>query len=316
MLERLLSALATAGLAIGLVTVPVLPSTAAELHCTDEDTADDDATPYYNGLFDSSHALSPATLANYVPQGLTTWRNYFGTGHDLLLMSAYAANDGRAILQGVDQRDGSLTHRAVINTGHAGGVAVHGGYVYVSGPSNTVRKYEASAVASRLRTGQGDALDGTSAGDVYGAGFLAIDGDTLFAGRFSETGREWMGKYTIRADGNLSAQVGNLVQVPSKTQGLLVLNDHFVFSSSWGRNNRSNLYVVGRGYRYLDSANEAGQLRCFRAPTMTEGVTASQGKIYLSYESGAAKYANADDKPDRIIRNLHVATRSDLPLLP
>jgi hypothetical protein len=80
--------------------------------------------------------------------------------------------------------------------------------------------------------------------------------------------------------------------------------------------NRSNLYVVGRGYQHLDNAHADGKLRCFRAPTMTEGVTASQGKIYLAFESGAAKYADSDDKPDRIIRNLHAAQRSDLPLLP
>ncbi len=101
-----------------------------------------------------------------------------------------------------------------------------------------------------------------------------------------------------------------------KTQGLAVLEDYFVYSTSYGRTNRSNLYVVRRGYTQLDEANKDDMLKCFRAPTMSEGVTLSQGKIYVVYESGAAKYANGTPKPDRIIKHLHVASKSDLPLIP
>lgn len=316
--RRLHGLLATAALGAGLLALPAGPAAAA-ITCIDANTADDEATPYYSARFDPSHALSQATLDAYVPQGLTTWNNYYGPGHDLLLMSAYngAGDDRRAILQGIDQRDGSLTHRVVINTGHAGGVAVHGGYVYVSGSNNdVVRKYDAQAVASRLRTGSGGALDGTVAGNVYGSSFLAVHDGTLFAGKFNNQGRDKMGRYPIRADGNLADRTGAWIEVPTKTQGLAVSDSHFVYSTSEGRNNRSNLYVVARGYGDLDVADREGKLRCFRAPTMTEGITFSAGKAYLVYESGAAKYAEDDDKPDRIIKRLHVAGRGELPFNP
>ncbi len=316
--RRLNGLLGAAVLGTALLAMPAGPASAA-ITCIDAGTDDDTATPYYSARFDPSHKLSQATLDAYVPQGLTTWRSYYGPGHDLLLMSAYngAGDDRRAILQGIDQRDGSLTHRVVINTGHAGGVAVHDGYVYVSGANGgVVRKYDAQAVASRLRTGTGGALDGTVAGDVYGSSFLAVHDGTLFAGKFNPDARDKMGKYPIRADGNLGDRTGGWVAVPTKTQGLAVSDTHFVFSTSEGRNYRSNLYVVARGYGDLDDAQADGKLRCFRAPTMAEGITFSQGKAYLVYESGAAKYAEAGDKPDRIIKRLHVASRDDLPFSP
>ena len=317
--RRLNGLLGAAVLGTALLAMPAGPASAA-ITCIDAGTDDDTATPYYSARFDPSHTLSQATLDAYVPQGLTTWRSYYGPGHDLLLMSAYngAGDDRRAILQGIDQRDGSLTHRVVINTGHAGGVAVHGGYVVrvrrerrASCASTTPRRWRAGCAR-----GTGGALDGTVAGDVYGSSFLAVHDGTLFAGRFNPDARDKMGKYPIRADGNLGDRTGGWVAVPTKTQGLAVSDTHFVFSTSEGRNYRSNLYVVARGYGDLDDAQADGKLRCFRAPTMAEGITFSQGKAYLVYESGAAKYAEAGDKPDRIIRRLHVASRDDLPVQP
>lgn len=49
---------------------------------------------------------------------------------------------------------------------------------------------------------------------------------------------------------------------------------------------------------------------------MAEGVIVSQNKVYLSFGSGASVYTGSSDKPDRIVKHLHVAQRSALPLIP
>lgn len=328
MRTRTAAVAAVLGLTIAALLAPTAttPAHAIEtIHCTNEDTADDNATPYFDSIFDPSHYLSQNVLNTYVPQGLTTWRNYYGAGHDLLVYTAYHEDEGgrRAVIQGIDQRDGSLTHYVPIGSGHAGGVAIYDRWAFVSGPNNTVRRYLLSNLAARFSGRETGALDGAEAGTVYASSFLAIEGNTLFAGRWSGDAndgtahRDRMYRYSIDGNGNLSriGDASDFIEVPKRTQGLLVLPNYFVYSTSEGRNNRSNLYVVRRGFKWLDSANP-DDLRCFRAPTMTEGVTISQDRVYQLFESGADKYANALDKPDRIIKRLYWADREELPLIP
>ena len=111
--------------------------------------------------------------------------------------------------------------------------------------------------------------------------------------------------------------------MPKKTQGLAVLDNYFVFSTSLGRHHRSNVYVIKRGYSKLTTSYKNKNLRCVRIPTMSEGVTVSNGRIYQLFESGADCYANDEvdcrtqankplGKPDRVIKRLHRISRSTL----
>ena len=325
MTRRLLQLLVAATTATLLVPLSAAPSIAAdadpEIDCINEDTKDKEATPYYDARFEQGPELSPALLQRFIPQGLTTWRNYYGDGQDLLVYTGYH-EDGdtrRAVIQGVDPRDGSLTKSVRIGPGHAGGVAIHGEWAYVSAPQKQVRRYRLTELALRFQGLETDAMDGLEAGDVVGAAsFLAVYGDILFVGMYEQESRSTMAKYQIRENGTISNQVGNTIEVPANTQGLLVLPEYFVYSTSFKRTKRSNIYVVKRGYELLDNAVAAGQLECFRAPTMSEGVTISQDRIYLLFESGASHYADDEDDrgvPDRVIKHLHWADREELPLL-
>jgi hypothetical protein len=102
--------------------------------------------------------------------------------------------------------------------------------------------------------------------------------------------------------------------VPRKTQGLVVTEDLFIYSTSHGRNNRSNIYVVRRGEGSSDL--DTARMFCFRSPSMSEGLTVYGNDIYVAYESGAAYYSQASDKPDNIIEDLHKAPLSKLESLP
>jgi hypothetical protein len=65
--------------------------------------------------------------------------------------------------------------------------------------------------------------------------------------------------------------------------------------------------VVKRGQKDLDAA----ALSCFRAPSMTEGITEYNGIAYLVYESGSYLYAS-DPATLNVIPRMHKATISSL----
>jgi len=325
LLLQLLLAATTATVLVPLAAAPAAAEPNIEFECTDHDTPDSNDTPYYDARFEPGQPLPQSVLDEYIPQGLTTWRNYGGPGEDLLVYTAYHEDGGdrRAVIQGVNPSNGLLTNVVEIGMGHAGGVAIHGDWAYVSAPDKKVRRYGLENLRDHFTGAKTGPMDGRPAGDVVGpASFLAVDGDTLFVGKHDKDKRSSMHRYQIDPEnGTISGPVGDSIRVPMKTQGLLVLKDHFVYSTSRGRDNRSNIYVVGRGYRQLEPAFEAGQLECFKAPSMSEGITISQGRVYLVFESGASYYENNEDgsdlgAPDRVIKDLQSVDRDLLPLSP
>ena len=290
-------------------------------HCLNDNTDNGDATPWFNNHYDASWALSRSLLDRHIPQGLTAWRSYYGAGKDLLVYTAYSQSDGRARIQGIDPRDGSKTNFARLQVGtHAGGVAIVDRWAFVPGANpGGVRRYSLSRLADIFANGpSSDALDGAYAGDVVGTGFMTQAGNTIYAGTFNSDGLGKMRTYSVDADGDLHATSG-IIEVPKKTQGLLVLPDYFVFSTSEGRDNRSNVYVVKRGYSSLATSYNNGNLRCVRIPSMAEGVAGTGGQIYQLFESGADCYRYNEPEcsastgtPDRVITHLYRIPRSTL----
>jgi hypothetical protein len=288
--------------------------------CLDDATPDDTATPWFDANYNPSWALSRSLLDEHVPQGLTTWPAYYGAGKDLLVYTAYSQSGGRARIQGIDPRDGSQTNFAQLQAGtHAGGVAIVGKWAFVPGANEgAVRRYKLSRLADIFAHGpSSDALEGAYAGDVVGTGFLTAEGNTIYAGTFNENGLGVMRTYSVDANGDLHQTSGD-IQVPKKTQGLLVLPNYFVFSTSYKRTKRSNIYVVKRGYPALATSYNNNNLRCVRAPVMSEGVALADGNIYQLFESGADCYrynetaCSGDGAPTRVITHLYRLPRAAL----
>jgi hypothetical protein len=290
-------------------------------HCTDDNTSDPNATPWFNNHYDASWALSRSLLDQHIPQGLATWKNYYGSGKDLLVYTAYSQYDGRARIQGIDEADGSLTNYARIRKGHAGGVAIIGQWAFVSGPDATsVYRYRLDKLADVFAgRASDDVLDGALAGTVDANSFLASEGSVLYAGEFNQYGLGTMHRYAVNLTTGELGAAGAAIQVPKKTQGLTVLPNYFIFSTSWGRHNRSNVYVVERGYSTLQTSYDNGNLRCVRIPTMSEGVTLSNNRVYQLFESGADCYRynepecySSTGTPDRVITHLYRTPRITL----
>ena len=324
MFRKLYGAAAAITLAAAAVTtVAAGPAGAADpdFRCTNSSTSDSNATPWFDNHYTVSWAVSRSLLDRHIPQGLATWKDYYGAGKDLLVYTAYGQDGGRARIQGIDEADGSLTNYANIRGGHAGGVAIIGSWAFVSGPDGTsVYRYRLDNLADVFAgRAADDVLDGALAGRVGANAFLASEGNVLYAGSFNNDGLGSMHRYAVNlTTGDLGGASAS-IEVPKKTQGLTVLPNYFVFATSEGRDNRSNIYVVKRGYSHLVTSYDNGNLRCVRAPSMAEGVTLSNDRIYQLFESGADcyRYNEAECRqptgtPDRVITHLYRTPRSAL----
>jgi hypothetical protein len=268
--------------------------------------------PFYDGpsaskVYDARFSGSAAVpnLGSYTPQGIGTWWNWDGS-KDLLLVTSYRKGANSQII-GIDPATNKTVGVVAIAETHGGGITTSNGWAFVQGSTNGIRKYKLSALKTAMKAAGTPYLKSVgSERKVYGASFLTSYGGYVWSGKFNDKGRDKMYQYKINADGSLTT-VNKAWEIPTKTQGLLVTGSHFVFSTSYGRDKRSNLYVVRRGQPDLDKA----KLSCFRAPSMAEGITEYGGKAYLVFESGSHLY-RGDSKTLNVITHLHKATIASL----
>ncbi len=301
----ILTALITSATAL----TAALPASAA-ITC---DTATSGGSTFYDGpsasyKYDArfSNSASIPNLSTHTPQGAGTWYNWDGSGKNLLLVASYRTGADSQIY-GIDPATGSTVGVVAIAESHVGGITVSMGWAFVSGQGSSIRKYSLTALRDAMKAAGTPYLTQVgTARDVAASSFIGSYGDSLFSGSFNETGRGVMYEYKIAADGTLTTVAGAW-EVPTKTQGLTVTAGHFIYSTSYGRTNRSNVYVVKRGQKDLDAA----ALSCFRAPSMTEGITEYNGTAYLVYESASHLYGS-DPNTLNVIPRLHKASITSL----
>lgn len=268
------------------------------------------ASYQYDRKFTKGPVIPKRELDRDTPQGAATWSNWDGS-KDLLLVASYGNKGQNAHILGIDPSSGKTVGTVAIAESHVGGITVAKGWAFVQGRNTgkweTIRKYRLSSLKAAMKKSGVPYLRQTGkARNVYGADFMSSYGGYLFSGKFNDKSRSRMYAYTIHNDGSLTTHTPSW-EVPTKTQGLLVTGKHLIYSTSWGRDKRSNIYVVKRPGTDLDRAS----LYCFRAPSMTEGITAQGGKAYLVFESASHVY-RGDPKTRNVIPRLHKATASSL----
>ncbi|TDD19798.1 hypothetical protein E1218_23345 [Kribbella turkmenica] len=308
-MARRASALLTAIFTTATVLTAALPASAA-ISC---DSATSGGPTFYDGpsasyKYDArfSNSASIPNLSTHTPQGAGTWYNWDGSGKNLLLVASYRSGANSQIY-GIDPSTGSTVGVVAIAESHVGGITVSKGWAFVSGQGSSIRKYRLTALRDALKAAGTPYLAQVgTARDVAASSFIGSYGNSLFSGSFNADGRGVMYEYKIAADGTLTTVAGAW-EVPTKTQGLTVTANHFIYSTSYGRTNRSNIYVVKRGQKDLDAA----ALSCFRAPSMTEGITEYNGTAYLVYESASHLYGSDPDTLN-VIPRLHKASITSL----
>jgi hypothetical protein len=316
--------LAAALTALSLATLgplaPAAPATQSPAVTTvqsgpacDESQPPGEAPPYegrsvsrlYDGVFSSGPAIP--YLNERVPQGLTTWPNWDGKGHTLLLLGMYRPSDD-SYLVGIDPDSGRTVGAVRIDESHLGGIGVLGDWLITqSDPESggqAVRRYS----LERLRTKMRDAVlfdyvpHLNAVGDpqpVDGASFMDVADGSLWMGRYSRFTPAEMFRYAVDNAGTLR-RTGGPWPVPPRSQGLLVTPTHVLIASSDGTNH-------GQLRAYRRSAEpEADPIGCLWTPSLPQNLTLDHGRVFAAYESGAAYFLSRPGFLNRI-GHLHTA---------
>lgn len=307
----------SAMVAVGAVAVPQesVPTLAQAAAITCQSGGDAWASPTYTRTF-TGRTDGDHYLGSYVPQSVTTWNDWNGGTQDVLLVAMYHEDEGsnNSLVYAMTP-GGRVIGGFKIKATHAGGIAVHGRYVYVTDANNTnVRRYTKSSVRSAVNQHRTSAARmpyvsyyGTLQSLGYAASFMYVHNDKLYAGKFNKSSRDWMYRYDFGTEGRLSRDTSwARRQVPLKTQGLVVTSNRYFFSTSYGRGVRSNVYVTAKDY--TTNFETQARSRCFQAPPMAEGMAVHNGKVHLLFESGADKYAGGKWP----MKKVHVAPVSGL----
>lgn len=314
--RRLGSLVVSAGLLGALVTGVGLagPASADVGPCSD--AGNGGSAGFYPGpsasdVYDDTFGKGPAIpgLTSYTPQDITTWPNWDGKGHTLLVLGSYRRGH-TSRLYGIDPNSGKTIGDVKIAETHMGGVAVVGKWLIVQGSETTatpekVRRYKLSDLRSKLKASGTPTLNPTGGTQtIYSADFMSAYGGHIWTGRFSaDPAQSKMYEYKVGSDGKLTV-TGSAYRIPLRTQGVMVTGERFVYQTSSGLN-QANLYVVGRGEHDIEDADG----RCFRNPSMAEGLTLYDGKVFAVYESGSGQYSSGAVNP---IANLHTAPWAEL----
>jgi hypothetical protein len=308
------SRVGAAAVAAGLAAATLLPLAAAPAVAvtTCDGTAGND--DFYNGpsasqVYDDTFSAGPPIpgLPDYVPQGLVAWPNWDGNGTTILLLGAYREGH-RSKIFGINPGTGRLIGDFYVAEAHLGGLAVANGWLFgqhkQGNADGEVRKYRLSDVRKKLLASGTPylAMSGTTQ-NVYSAEFMTSYNGYVWSGHYRSGGSDKMYQYKVSSSGRLTA-LGSSWKVPPKTQGVLVTGNRFVFSSSEGTGGAGKLWVVAKSRNYQTAAG-----RCFRSPSMSEGIAAVGGSAYLAFEGASGKY---DQDARNEISRLHKAPLSEL----
>ena len=242
----------------------------------------------YYDAFDRGPAKVPGHDTRLVPQGLGYW-----PAHDALIVSYYDDAGGPSRIAIVDRASGRRIKTLLLRTtGHVGGLGVtQSGHLWIANNGKLVR-YSSAALENGA---DGDTIRSDRSFDVPASSFVGVRRNDIWVGTFARSGSPKKYPYRVTADGDLRS-AGRATPVPLQTQGLAVTDDHFIYTRSFGRDADSRIESFARRVPIANGP-------MLTAPNMAEGAVLAGGEVHVLYESGSAKYDDADYR----VRTIHHA---------
>ena len=121
--------------------------------------------------------------------------------------------------------------------------------------------------------------------------FITYYDKKIWVGSFAKEGNGKLISYEFNKSTNKLEQVGEEISIPAKTQGVdFVAKNKLLISTSYGRKNKSNLYL------YKKSGSSLKQEKKWEMPPMSEDIDINGGRVYIVFESAANLYRNGADK--------------------
>jgi hypothetical protein len=251
-------------------------------------------------------------LPDYIPQGMTSWPNWDGSGADLLLIGLYrgtVAENEQSLIAAVDAGSGEHVGSVRISNSHLGGIALAGDYLFaqhsVTRSREKVRRYRLSSLRAGLQqarlTGEQPFIGRLKdLQELHGADFMTTQGDRVWAGRYAEADDDRMYEYRVGPGGRLEP-TGSAYPIPPRTQGALVSDAALVFNTT--NHSRAGVMVVAER---TDSADR--DRVCFASPSMGEGMALVGDDAFNLFEGASYRYPKAVNR----VKNLHVASMRSL----
>ena len=227
--------------------------------------------------------------SDWVPQGLG-----YDPSTDQLLTTYYSSPDGNPdrdtgiLLSIQDRATGNEVLSALLaGPDHGGGVAIDGDHVWVTSSDGYVYLYS----MADIKAANGATVQPQTRFPVPASAYLTVHGGRLYVGSFDEEDPGSVYSVPLGADGQPSGPPVFEATAPPRSQGLAVTDDGYVFSTSWGRENPSELISI----------SHSGEVKHLTAPNMSEGLVIVNGQVYVVYESGASAYQYDGNHPSNHI---------------
>ena len=119
--------------------------------------------------------------------------------------------------------------------------------------------------------------------------YLTVHNNYLYVGNFSKK-KSIIKKYAIRNNGYLIEKEKINNPYPY-IQGMCIYkykdNNYYIFSSSYGRRNNSNIYIS-----HLDKNNKFTTINQIKLPCLAEQINTDNKDLFILFESCAKKYSN------------------------
>lgn len=281
--------------------------------------------------------IIPGLYESFVPQGIT-----FCEEKRSFMISGYSEGGGAAYIISVDNTSGRINGEYKIIktdgsefTGHSGGIASYGEYVYISDgnflyyiPSDEfIRGKKTAVIKGEIRLPSAASYISTYGGYIWAGNFyhktFAKNYDAAAVDKYNKLYRTVIVAYRFDAayEGGIRTDTDGIEDTavpfaamcgPSEVQGVAFLkNGEVHISTSYGRNSVS----MQRLYEYplkrrCDSMIKIGTRdvpvwflnndslkSAVSSFPMSEGVVCRDGKVYIVFESGAKKYRNTSTDP-------------------
>lgn len=270
----------------------------------------------------------PGLSDGFVAQGLS-----YDSRTDSFFVTGYMKDGGASPVYIVNKTDEKLTKTLYLQNddgtdyiGHAGGITVHGNYVYIAGGEDCclyVYDYSemiSSDTGSRIKS-LGEFSTGLSDSDYISVAFTADAGDRLIVGEFyREPNYPTPDSHKLIVGGNitnsalaaaflyddtakfgLSDQISEAYSLPDQIQGMSVNENRIYLSSSYGpafsrlyaydagKTETSEITLLGQTVP-LYILNDGSLIKTVKAPPMSEEIAEVDGKLYTMCESASNKY--------------------------
>ena len=255
----------------------------------------------YQTFFDNTDIdngiVIPGLKSTMIPQGMCKYG-------DFIYVSAYDSNGNiNSCIYVIRSSTGGLEKTIWLkdNRTTVGGLATDGSYLYIA--SSTTGKVGIVSLDTLNSSYSNQTIDITYVSALSDANksitcsYCTYDTsrNLLWVGIYNRDGESYAYGYETNGTNELTLQCK--INVPAKTQGLFFVDNYVYFSTSYGRNNTSNIrkcIVSGSGLSYTHTVQET-----IEVPPTSENIFIENNKLYILFGNAASYYYNDSSNPTR-----------------